>query len=307
MIEAVNLTKAYRGTRAIDGVGFTAPAGRITGLVGPNGAGKSTVMRLLLGLERPDDGRALINGRPFTESANPAREVGALLDAAWAHPGRSAQSHLRMLALAGGLPRRRVDEVLELVELQAVRRGRAGTYSLGMLQRLGIATALLGEPRVLILDEPTNGLDPTGIRWLRDVLRGLRDDGVTVLISSHLLSELQQIADRVVLLDRGRLLVEDDLGPLLARHAVQGFRVLVRRRPRLLALLRGAGAEVTDAPDNGSGDGSGSGSGAVLVTGIGIERLSDLLAENDLRPHELTPIALSLDDVYATLLGLRDE
>ena len=296
LIEIVGLTKAYQGRPVVDGVGFTAPAGRITGLVGPNGAGKSTIMRLLLGLESADDGRALIDGRPYPELRYPARQVGALLDAGWAHPGRSAEAHLRTLALLGGLPAHRVDEVLTLVELREVRRKRVGTFSLGMRQRLGIAAALLGRPRVLILDEPTNGLDPTGIRWLRNVLRGLRNDGAAVLVSSHLLSELQQTADRVVILDHGRVLVEEELSSLLARHAVRGFRIVLRLgyQDRLAPALHGTGAEISTADD---------GTGAFIVTGIDNERLSDLMAEYDLRPLELTPIALSLDDVYATLLG----
>ena len=293
MIEIVGLTKTYRDTPVVDHVDFVAPAGRITGLVGPNGAGKSTIMRVLLGLENPDSGSAHVNGKSYTELTSPAQQVGALLDAGWAHPGRTAETHLRTLALLGGLPTRRVDEVLEFVELHTSRRKRIGTFSLGMRQRLGLAAALLGHPRVLILDEPTNGLDPTGIRWLRTALHRLRDDGASILVSSHLLSELERTADRVVVLNRGRVLVEADLNTLLAQHTTRGFRVMVQREERLASVLHSAGADVSRAKD---------GSSAFIVSGIGANRLSDLLADHDLRPLELTPITYSLDDVYVALL-----
>lgn len=298
MIEIAGLTKAYQGTPVLDHVDFLAPAGRVTGLVGPNGAGKSTILRLLLGLESPDSGSALVNGRPYAQLAYPAQQVGALLDAGWAHPGRTAETHLRTLALLAGVPRCRVSEVLAYVELHEARRKRIGTLSLGMRQRLGLAAALLGDPRILILDEPTNGLDPTGIRWLRTALRRLRDDGATVLLSSHLLSELEHIADRVVVLNRGRVLIDSGLTTLLAQHATHSYRIAVQRREQCSAVLRSMGADVSDASD---------GSNALIVSGIDIERLSNLLAEHDFRPLELTPITHSLDDIYAALLANGDE
>ena len=218
-IEAHGLTKRYGRVTAVDRLSFRVAPGRVTGLVGPNGAGKSTTMRLLLGLDRPDGGAARVNGRPYRRLASPLREVGALLDASAAHPGRRARDHLLWMAHSNGLPRRRVDEVLELVGLAAVARRRAGGFSLGMRQRLGIAAALLGDPPVLVFDEPVNGLDPEGIRWIRQLLRALARDGRALLVSSHLLRELEGTADHLLVIGRGRLLADTGVRELLARRA----------------------------------------------------------------------------------------
>ncbi|NGO06658.1 ABC transporter ATP-binding protein [Streptomyces sp. HC44] len=207
-IEIRGLTKTFGPIHAVDDVSFTAPAGQVTGFLGPNGAGKTTTLRMLLGLERPTGGTAVIGGRAYRELASPRRTVGAVLEASGLHPGRRGRTHLELLARAAGLPRQRVDEVLETVGLGAAADRRAGGYSLGMRQRLAVAGALLGDPEVLVLDEPTNGLDPAGVRWLRDLLRQLAGEGRTVLVSSHLLAEVTQYADRVVIIAGGRLRYE---------------------------------------------------------------------------------------------------
>jgi ABC-2 type transport system ATP-binding protein len=211
------LTKRYGATIAVDDLSFTVPAGSVTGFIGPNGAGKSTTLRALLGLTRPTAGRATFDGVPYADLADPARTVGAVLEHDHFHPGRSGRDHLRMLATAGGVARARVDEVLGLVGLADAARRRTGGYSLGMRRRLALAAALLGDPPVLLLDEPANGLDPWGMRWLRDLLRGHAARGATVLVSSHVLAEVALIADRVVVVDRGRLLAAGPVGELTAR------------------------------------------------------------------------------------------
>ncbi|MFC4495626.1 ABC transporter ATP-binding protein [Streptomyces ovatisporus] len=204
-IEIRGLTKTFGAVHAVDDVSFTAPAGQVTGFLGPNGAGKTTTLRVLLGLERPTSGSALIGGQTYRDLPRPRRSVGAVLEASGVHPGRRGRTHLALLARAAGLPRQRVDEVLDVVQLGAAADRRAGEYSLGMRQRLAVAGALLGDPEVLILDEPTNGLDPAGVRWLRDLLRTLAGQNRTVLVSSHLLSEVTQYADQVVIISGGRL------------------------------------------------------------------------------------------------------
>jgi len=219
MIEARGLSKRYGATVAVDGLGFDVRPGVVTGFLGPNGSGKSTTMRLILGLDRPDAGQARIGGRRYRDLGWPLREVGALLEARAFHPGRSARAHLRALAAGNGIPRSRVEEVLDLVGLAEVAGRRAGRFSLGMGQRLGIAAALLGDPGVLLLDEPTGGLDPEGIRWIRDLLRSLAAQGRTVFVSSHLIGELARTADRVVVIGRGRLLADTSVAELSARWA----------------------------------------------------------------------------------------
>ena len=219
MIEVRGLRKRYGDTVAVDGLGFDVRPGMVTGFLGPNGSGKSTTIRLILGLDAPDAGQALIGGRPYRELPWPLHEVGALLEARAFHPGRSARAHLRALAASNAIPRSRVEEVLGLVGLADVAGRRAGTFSLGMGQRLGIAAALLGDPGVLLLDEPVNGLDPEGIRWIRDLLRSLAGQGRAVLVSSHLLGETARIADRVVVVGRGRLLADASVAELSARSA----------------------------------------------------------------------------------------
>ena len=219
MIEVRGLCKRYGATVAVDGLGFDVRPGMVTGFLGPNGSGKSTTIRLILGLDSPDAGQALIGGRRYRELPWPLREVGALLEARAFHPGRSAGAHLRALAAGNAIPRSRVEEVVGLVGLADVAGRRAGTFSLGMGQRLGIAAALLGDPGVLLLDEPVNGLDPEGIRWIRDLLRSLAAQGRAVLVSSHLLGETARIADRVVVIGRGRLLADAPVAELSARGA----------------------------------------------------------------------------------------
>jgi ABC-2 type transport system ATP-binding protein len=219
MIEAIGLGKRYGPVRAVDNLSFTVRPGSVTGFLGPNGSGKSTTMRMVLGLDRPDEGRATIGGRAYRDLPWPLREVGAQLEARAFHPARSARSHLRMLAAAGDIPDSRVDEVLGLVGLSDAARRRAGTFSLGMSQRLGIAAALLGDPGVLILDEPVNGLDPEGVRWIRTLLRNLAAGGRTVLVSSHLISEIALVADHLLVLAGGRLLADTTVADLSAGSA----------------------------------------------------------------------------------------
>ncbi len=216
MIEVEGLTKHYGATRAVDELSFTVQPGRVTGFVGPNGAGKSTTMRLILGLDRPDAGRALVDGRPYASLEHPLREVGALLDAGDVHPGLRARDHLLWQARSNGLPDARVGEVLSLVGLEGVVKRRVGGFSLGMHQRLGIAGALLGDPPLLLFDEPVNGLDPEGIRWIRGFLRSLAAEGRTVLVSSHLMSELEDTADHLVVIGRGRLIADASMRALLS-------------------------------------------------------------------------------------------
>jgi ABC-2 type transport system ATP-binding protein len=218
MIDIRGLTKRYGRHTAVDGLGFTAEPGRVTGFLGPNGAGKSTTLRVLLGLDRPDRGTALIEGRRYAELRRPATVVGAQLDVGGAHPARTARAHLAWIARANGLPLARADEVLERVGLERSARTRVRAFSLGMGQRLNLAAALLGDPRVVVLDEPVNGLDPEGIRWMRSLVRGLADEGRTVLLSSHLMDEMARIADHLVVIDRGGLVAEGTPGELTGGH-----------------------------------------------------------------------------------------
>jgi ABC-2 type transport system ATP-binding protein len=289
-IEARDLSKRFGGTVAVDGLSFTVAPGRVTGFVGPNGAGKSTTMRLILGLDAPDGGSALLGGRPYAQLRSPLREVGALLDATALHPGRRADDHLLWLAQTGGLPRRRVGEVLEIVGLAPVARRRAGGFSLGMRQRLGIAAALLGDPPVLMLDEPVNGLDPEGIRWFRGFARELAAQGRAVFVSSHLMSELEDTADHLVVIGRGRLVADTGVAELLA--AASGNRVVVRtpQRSAVMTLLAGAGATVTASSQD-----------ALTVSGLAAARVADLAAEHGLRLHELAPYHASLEEAFMEL------
>jgi ABC-2 type transport system ATP-binding protein len=289
-IEVRGLTKRYGDTRAVDGLSFTASAGRVTGFVGPNGAGKSTTMRMILGLAAPDRGVALVNGRPYAALDAPLREIGALLDAGALHPGRTAYDHLLWLARSNDLPRGRVDEVLELVGLTGVARRRTAGFSLGLTQRLGVAAAMLGDPPALMFDEPVNGLDPDGIRWIRGLLRGLAAEGRAVLVSSHLMSELQGTADHLVVIGRGRLIADTSVVELLRVASGDGVTVRTPEPGLALALLARAGATVTS-----------SGHDALEVRGLPAQRIADLMAEGDLRLHELTPHRASLEDAYIEL------
>jgi ABC-2 type transport system ATP-binding protein len=289
-IEVQELTKRFGQTTAVDGLSFTASEGKIVGFLGPNGAGKTTTLRALLGLVNPTSGRALIDGREYRELDDPVGSVGAVLENARFHPGRNARHHLRILTLAAGIHRARVDEVLGLVGLADDADRRVGGYSLGMRQRLNLAAALLGDPRVLVLDEPANGLDPQGIRWLRDVLRHLAGEGRAVLVSSHVLAEIAQTVDDVVVIGRGKLLAQ---GPVeqLTQRAGGATRV---RTPDYDALGRALGSEPVRVDIDGN---------AWIVRGIPSERIGELAAANGVVLHELSPLAASLEDVFLELTG----
>ena len=290
MIEVVDLTKRYGKVVAVDHLSFRVEPGTITGFLGPNGAGKSTTLRSVLDLVHPDTGGATVLGRKYRELDRPIHRVGAVLEASEVHPGRSGRNHLRVLAAAAGIPRSRVEEVLDLVELSEAAKRRVKGYSLGMRQRLGLATALLGDPEVLVLDEPANGLDPAGIRWLRDLLRSLAAEGRTILVSSHVLAEVAQTVDRVVIIHRGRLIQQASIAEVLA-GAQGGTRVRSPEASRLRTLLAAQGATVTDV-----GDGT-------LVADVPPERIGELAAANNVVLHELTVERATLEEVFLELTG----
>jgi ABC-2 type transport system ATP-binding protein len=288
-IEARGLTKRYGDRLAVDDLSFTVEPGRVTGFLGPNGAGKSTTMRLVLGLDAPSAGTVTVHGRPYPELPRPLRTVGALLDARAAHPGRTAAHHLLALAQTAGISRKRVDEVLGLVGLADVAGTRAGTFSLGMGQRLGIAAALLGDPPVLMFDEPVNGLDPEGIRWIRTLMRDLAAEGRTVLVSSHLMAEMAVTAQHLLVLGRGRLIADTGIDDFLRRHGTESVHVRADDQDRLARLLRRAGAHLRTE------DG-----------GLGVEHLTAaevgrLAAGAGIALSELTPRRGSLEDVFMAL------
>jgi len=292
MIEVRNLSKSYGATRAVDDLSFTVAPGAVTGFLGPNGAGKSTTLRLVLGLDRPIAGTATIGGKPYAQLRQPLREVGALLDATWVHPNRSARAHLRWMAAANHLPRSRVEEVLALVGLTAVAGKRAGAFSLGMSQRLGIAGALLGDPKVLLFDEPVNGLDPEGIVWIRTFMQSLARQGRTVLVSSHLLSEMAITAEHLIVIGRGRLIADCSTREFVDHASDTTVRV---RSPQLDALrttLTSEGLSVReDGPD------------AVLVSGTTTEQVGDLAAAGQVVLHELSLQRGSLEQAFMQLTG----
>jgi ABC-2 type transport system ATP-binding protein len=292
-IEAVGLTKRYASVTAVDDLTFRVREGSVTGFLGPNGAGKTTTLRMVLGLARPTAGEATVQGRRYVDLGEPARTVGANLEVAGAHPGRSGRNHLRALAAMAGLPRSRVDEVLRLVELESAADRRAGKYSLGMRQRLGLAATLLGDPRVLILDEPANGLDPQGIRWLRDFLRSMASDGRTVLVSSHVLAEVAQTVDDVVVIHRGRLVQQ---GPVAALTAA-GAGVLVRspRPEELRSALYREGLSASETPD-----------GALVVEGVDAARIGDIAFAAGVPLHELSARSTSLEEAFLALTSDPD-
>ena len=288
-VQVRGLTKRFGDKIAVNDLSFTVEPGRVTGFLGPNGAGKSTTMRLIVGLDRPNAGTATIGGVPYQQLKKPLTVVGALLEARALHPGRSARNHLVYLAQTQGLPARRADEVLELVGLTAVKNKRAGGFSLGMTQRLGIAAAMLGNPRVLILDEPVNGLDPEGIRWVRTFMRQLAGEGRTVLVSSHLMSEMAQTADHLIVIGRGSLIADSSTQDFIARSSERS--VLVRTPDaRLRDLLAGNGAEVTPEPD-----------GALGVSGLEAAQIGELAAGAGIVLHELTPRLASLEEAFMEL------
>jgi len=294
MIEVTEVRKRYGQAQALDGMTFTVRPGQVTGFVGPNGAGKSTTMRVILGLDAADSGTALIGGRPYRTLRHPLSHVGALLDAAALQPSRSARNHLLWLAYSQGLPAGRVDEVIDQAGLRSVIRRKAGGYSLGMRQRLGIAAALLGDPPVLMLDEPFNGMDPEGIIWMRGFLRGLAAQGRAVLVSSHLMSELQDTADHLVVAGRGRVIADTSMRDLIA--SASGNRVTVRTAARetAAAALRHAGAAVTALDNVTAPD-------ALVISGLTAERVVALLNENAIPFAEVSAHRASLEDAYLRL------
>lgn len=290
MIVADNLTKRYGAKTAVDGVSFTVAPGRVTGFLGPNGAGKSTTMRMIVGLDRPTTGRVTVSGRDYRHLRSPLTEVGVLLDAKAVHTGRSARNHLRALAATHGIGRARVDEVIELTGIGAVAGKRAGGFSLGMGQRLGIAAALLGDPHTLILDEPVNGLDPEGVRWVRQFVRHLAAEGRTVLLSSHLMSEMSQTADHVIVLGRGRILADAPLADLVGAWTTTTLLVRSPRLDDLVAALPTPHATVTAVEP-----------GCAQITGLNAEIIGDLAAARGIPLYELTPRSGSLEDAYLAL------
>ncbi len=290
MIEARGLTKRYGDKLAVDGLTFDVRPGVVTGFLGPNGAGKSTTMRMVMGLDAPSAGGVTVNGRHYHDLPWPLHEVGALLEAKAIHPGRSARAHLQMLAQANRVPGRRVDELLELVGLTSVAGRRAGKFSLGMGQRLGIAAALLGDPDVLLFDEPVNGLDPDGIRWVRNLLKGLAHEGRTVFVSSHLMSEMALTADEVIIIGRGKLIAQRPVGDLLDQSALGFVRVRSPQMDRLVAALDAAGASVTVEDD-----------GSASVRAMGAAAIGDLAADVHAVLHELSPQSASLEEAYMEL------
>ncbi len=289
MITALGLTKKYGAKIAVDGIDLTVRPGRVTGFLGPNGAGKSTTMRMLLGLDRPDAGSVTVDGRRYVDAPAPLREVGALLEARAVHPGRSARNHLRWLAASNGIPSSRVDEVLTLVGLQSVAGKRSGSFSLGMGQRLGIAVALLGDPPVVVLDEPVNGLDPEGIRWVRTLTRQLAAEGRTVFVSSHLMSEMALTADHLVVIGRGRILADCSTADFIAEHATAYVRVRTPQRSEVADVLRTHGLDVALVDDE------------LHIHGLDAAGVGELLGDKGLYLHELTLVRSSLEDAFMTL------
>ena len=290
MIEVFGLTKTHGDTVAVDDLTFEVRPGVVTGFLGPNGAGKSTTMRMILGLDRPTAGHALVDGRPYRALAEPLRHVGALLEADAVHPSRSARNHLRVAARSNGIPMDRVDEVLEQVGLTTVARRRVKTYSLGMRQRLGIAAALLGDPGVLLFDEPVNGLDADGVRWVRHLVRDLAAEGRTVLVSSHLLTEMQQTADHLLVIGRGRLIADASTNEVLAAGGARTVRVRGSDPAELARSLEACGGTVEELDD-----------GALLVAGLPAQDIGEAARAADLALHELTEVASSLEQAYLEL------
>ena len=290
MIEAQNLTKAYGDKYAVKELSFTVQPGIVTGFLGPNGAGKSTTMRMILGLDRPNDGQVTVNGLPYAEHTAPLREVGAMLEAGSVHAGRSARNHLLAMAASTGIERRRVEEVIGIVGLDEVADRHAGGFSLGMGQRLGIASALLGDPRTLILDEPVNGLDPEGVRWIRTLLRDLADEGRTVFLSSHLMSEMALTADHLIVIGRGQLIRDMPVDEFIASASTNTVHVRSPEEARLREVLLSEGVEVASE-----------GPGEWCVTGMTSDEIGYRAAEAGLPLFELTPVKASLEEAFMSL------
>jgi ABC-2 type transport system ATP-binding protein len=290
MIEARELTKDYGSKRAVDGLSFTVRPGIVTGFLGPNGSGKSTTMRLILGLDAPTNGDVTVNGRHYRDHPAPLHEVGALLEARSVHTGRSAHNHLLALAQTHGIPKRRVAELIDLVGLHEVARKRTGQFSLGMGQRLGIAQALLGDPKTVMLDEPGNGLDPEGIQWVRNLLKSLAAEGRTVFVSSHLMGEMALTADHLIVIGRGKLIADTSVDDFVARASQ---KVVIVRSPELERLrhaLAGPSVSFGDA-----------GRGALEVHGLTAEQVGDTAVAAGIALHELTPQQASLEEAFMNL------
>jgi ABC-2 type transport system ATP-binding protein len=290
VIEVQNLTKRYGRTVAVDGLSCTVRPGRVTGFLGPNGAGKSTTMRMMLGLDRPTAGQVLIDGTPYRRLPEPLRRVGALLEVKAVHGGRRAADHLRWLAQSNRIPRSRVRQVLAQVGLEPVARKRVRTFSLGMTQRLGLAAALLGDPPVLLLDEPVNGLDPEGIRWLRDLVKSLAAEGRTVFVSSHLMGEMALTAEHLVVIARGRLLADTTVAEFIAANARSYVRIRTPSPARMREVLARAGIRVVAGPD-----------GALEADGTDAATVGDLAARNGLTVHEVSAHPASLEEAFLRL------
>jgi ABC-2 type transport system ATP-binding protein len=290
MIVARSLTKTYGSTVAVDAIDFIVEPGRVTGFLGPNGAGKSTTMRMILGLDRPTQGSVSVNGRDYQKLAAPLREVGALLDAHAVHPSRTARDHLRWLAASNDIPLRRVDDVLGLVGLESVAGVRAGKFSLGMGQRLGIAAALLGDPSTVLFDEPVNGLDPEGIRWIRGLMRQLADEGRTVFVSSHLMSEMSLTAEHLLVIGRGSILADTGMSDFIERFSAAHVRVRSPHAARLAGVLESAGLQLLDGDRD-----------LLTVRTDDTRRVGELAGDAGLHLHELTLVRSSLEEAFMSL------
>lgn len=290
MIEATNLTKTYGPKTAVNDITFTVRPGAVTGFLGPNGAGKSTTMRMIVGLDRPTAGQVRVNGRPYREHTAPLSEVGALLDAKAMHTGRSAQNHLLAMAATHGIPRRRVSEVIELTGLHSVARKRVGGFSLGMGQRLGIAAALLGDPQTLILDEPINGLDPEGVRWVRSLVRSLAAEGRTVLLSSHLMSEMAVTADHLIVLGKGRVIADGPVQDIVGGAGQASVRVRTLQASVLATALASPAVTVSHLEHD-----------LLTITGLDAAAIGQIAARGGIALSELTPITASLEEAYLKL------
>jgi ABC-2 type transport system ATP-binding protein len=290
MIEAVDLTKDYGSKRAVDGLSFTVKPGIVTGFLGPNGSGKSTTMRLILGLDAPTKGDVKVNGKHYRDHAAPLHEVGALLEARSVHTGRSARNHLLALAQTHGIGKQRVDELIDLVGLHDVAKQRAGKFSLGMGQRLGIATALLGDPSTVMLDEPVNGLDPEGIQWIRNFLKALAAEGRTVFVSSHLMSEMALTADHLIVIGRGRLIADVGVQEFVQGASKKAVRVRSPQSAELRSFLTGPDVAIREVEP-----------GLLEVAGLNAAQIGDAAAANGIALHELTPQQASLEEAFMEL------
>jgi ABC-2 type transport system ATP-binding protein len=296
MIKAEHLTKQYGSKKAVSDISFTVQPGRVTGFLGPNGAGKSTTMRMIVGLDRPTRGRVTVNGREYTGARSPLTEIGVLLDAKAVHTGRTARNHLRVLAATHGIPTSRVDEVIDLTGLETVAKKRAGEFSLGMGQRLGIAAALLGNPKTLILDEPVNGLDPDGVRWVREFVREFASQGRTVLLSSHLMSEMSMTADQLIVMGRGHVLADAPVKEIVDRWTTTVVRVQSPRLVELAALVE----KITYKTPRIE-------SGVLELTGIDMQQVAEVAASYGIPLYELSCTSGSLEDAYLALTNSEIE